>query len=139
MTTDATSRRDDERVPPARAREVVEIEDVERLDGPRRDDPRDREPTSWQRRAWRVAAPTVLGMLIDAGDVVMPFFLPLFPVGCLLGFLWSGYLDVPPTWRLTITVLTGLYLIAPFTAMVPAATVMSTVTGLELREPSLAR
>lgn len=128
LTEDAprTTRRPLSRAPAApvrhrHGRDVIEIEEVERL-GVR--------PTRSEvvrKRAWNILLPTVLGMVIDGGDLFTSMMTIAFPLGCVIGFVWAGFLDVPPTWRLVITVLTGAYLVAPFTTMVPVATLVAVI------------
>ena len=102
--------------------EVVEV-DVERL-GERR--------SHGQRLLGRfraLALPALLALLIDAGDAVS---IPgtgaiALPFGLLAGYLFSGFLQVAPTWRVIITVITGIYWATPFTGMIPMATIIAIV------------
>lgn len=108
------------------AREVIEVE-VERIDPERSAAP------GLRRRIWAVLAPVVLATFIDVGDLAMivPFGRVVgLPVGMLAGYLYAGFLDVPPTWRIGITVVTGLYFMAPFTSFVPMATITAAVVQI---------
>ena len=107
--------------------EIVEVE-VERISAPsevERASQRAHPPRAGLfSRVWNALAPVVLGMLIDAGDVATPFITFPFSIlaGMVAGYLFSGFLRVPPTWRMVITGLTGVYWAAPFTGAVPLAT-----------------
>lgn len=104
-------------------REVIEV-DVERIE------PVAHPTRSLRGRVWAAVAPVLLAMFIDVGDLAMivPFGRVVgLPVGMLAGYLYAGFLNVPPTWRMVITVVTGLYFMAPFTSFVPMATVTAAV------------
>ena len=100
--------------------EVLEVE-VERL-GVR---------PSWieviRGRVMNVLKPVILGGLIDAVDVISSPLLAAFflPLGLVVGYLFAKWLDVPPTWRLGISALVGIYWIVPFTSPVPLAAVIA--------------
>ena len=105
--------------------EVIEVE-VERLgEGPRRS----QEP--FKRlgdRLWKAFGPVLFGVLIDAGDLAT--FAPLsflaLPIGIVAGYFFSGFLEVSPTWRIAITILTGLYWASPLN-FIPLATAIASV------------
>ncbi|MEM6671888.1 MAG: hypothetical protein AAF726_03535 [Planctomycetota bacterium] len=112
------------------APEVVEVE-VERLE---------ERPTRGQqvrRRVVGTLVPVVLAMVIDAGDLTLgliPIARPLaLPLGLIAGFVFSGYLRIAPTWRVIVTCLVGIYLVMPFTSMIPLATVIAAVS--QVMEP----
>lgn len=114
-------------------REVVEVE-VERLGGPDPlgPDPLGPEPTRLEalgNRIWRATAPVLMAMFLDLGDLLTagPLGAIGLPLGLVLGYLVGGFIDVPPTWRIALMVLTGVYFMAPFTSMVPLATVLAFV------------
>ena len=90
-------------------------------------------------RLWRALGPVLLGMLVDCGDLATlgPLALVAFPAGMVAGYLFSGFLDVSPTWRVGITVLTGLYWASPLN-FVPLATVFATAVQV-FRPGALAR
>ena len=97
-------------------REVLEVE-VERL-GVR--------PSRWEvirGRFVNVLKPVVLGGLVDFGDLITsPILAPVFlPLGMLVGYLFAKWLEAPPTWRLCIAAMVGVYWIVPFTSPVPVA------------------
>ncbi|MFT5734646.1 MAG: hypothetical protein ACJA0P_001350 [Planctomycetota bacterium] len=97
-------------------REVVEVE-VERLGV---------EPTrleAMQERAASVLKPIMLGGLVDVCDILTSSALaPIFmPLGMVVGYIFAKWLDAPPTWRVVIAVMVGVYWIVPFTSPIPVA------------------
>ncbi len=80
-------------------------------------------------RVWNAVGPIVAALFIDAGDAATRGILaPLgVPLGMLAGYFLSGFLGASPTWRIAITMLTGLYWVAPFTDWLPFATVTAAV------------
>ncbi len=93
--------------------EVVEVE-VERLGVM----PTRREVL--MKRTVGVLKPVVLGLLVDAGDLISggPFFLP---IGVVVGYLFARWLDAPPTWCVVIAGVVGVYWMTPFTNFMPLA------------------
>lgn len=103
--------------------EVVEVE-VERLGV------RPSKRRAFLAKAWAILGPVVFALLVDAGDLLTgsPLMIPFaLPAGMLVGYIFSGFLDVTPTWRIGITLATGIYWASPFTALIPLATVSATV------------
>lgn len=96
--------------------EIVEVE-VERL-GVK---PTRREVV--RERVVSLFKPILLGAMVDLGDVITPpMFAPIvLPVGLFVGYLFARVLDAPPTWRLLIAGLVGVYWIVPFTSPIPVA------------------
>lgn len=80
-------------------------------------------------RVWNAVGPVVAALFIDAGDAATTgIFAPLgLPLGMLAGYVLAGFLGVSPTWRIAITMLTGLYWAVPFTGFLPFATVTAAV------------
>lgn len=99
-----------------RPREVVEVE-VERLGV---------QPTRRdviQSRVMGVVKPVVLGALVDLCDVLsITALAPIFlPFGMVVGYIFAKWLDAPPTWRVMIAALVGVYWVVPFTSPIPLA------------------
>lgn len=114
--------------------DVIEVE-VERLDAA----PSRRRAAA--RRVWHLVGPVVLAMVLDGGDLATfgPLGLLAMPAGMIAGYLFSGFLEVSPTWRVLITIATGLYWAAPLNlvpvATIAAATVQLVRPGALSREP----
>lgn len=106
----------------ADAPEVIEVE-VERLG----------EKPSMAKamgsRLWNAVGPVLLALFLDAGDFLTtgPLAVLGVPLGMLAGYVFSGFVGASPTWRIAITMLTGLYWVAPVTGFLPFATVTATV------------
>ncbi|QDV08654.1 hypothetical protein Poly30_42070 [Planctomycetes bacterium Poly30] len=97
-------------------REVIEVE-VERLGV---------QPSRIeviQTRAVSVLKPIMLGGLVDLCDILsMPALAPIFlPLGMVVGYIFARWLDAPPTWRVIIAALVGVYWVVPFTSPIPVA------------------
>ena len=111
----------------SRAREVVEVE-VERLGGERAGSAPGSLATFGD-RLWRRLAPVLLALFLDAADLLTagPLGAIGLPLGMLAGYAYAGLLGVPPTMRIVITVVTGVYFMTPLTGLVPAATITAMV------------
>lgn len=120
-TTDSQQRQ-------SRAREVVEVE-VERLGGERAGGGAQSPLATFGDRLWRRLAPVLLALFLDAADLLTagPLGAIGLPLGLLAGYAYAGLLGVPPTMRIVITVVTGVYFMTPLTALVPAATITAMV------------
>lgn len=104
--------------------DVIEVE-VERLgEAPSRG-------SLLRQRLWHALGPVVLAALIDGGDFATfgPLGLIAMPAGMIAGYLFSGFLGVSPTWRVAITILTGLYWASPLN-FIPLATIVAVVVQL---------
>lgn len=119
--------------------EIVEV-DVERIGSPPGATETDGAAHGWPRRSrpgflsrvWDAVSPVLLGILIDLGDALTPLFTVPFsiPVGMFVGYMISGLLRVPPTWRMVITAASGFYWAVPFTEAVPLATAILVVVQI---------
>ena len=98
------------------SREVIEVE-VERLGV----QPTRRELAS--KRFMEILKPVALGAMVDLCDLFTfapfsPFFLVL---GMIVGYLFAKWLDAPPTWRIVISGIVGVYWVIPLTGPIPLA------------------
>lgn len=57
------------------------------------------------------------------GPITLPF-------GLLVGYLFSSYLKVAPTWQVIITCIVGVYWYAPFTTFLPLATIIAAMVQI---------
>ena len=113
------------------AREVVEVE-VERLGGARAGSGAVSPLAAFGERLWRRLAPVLLALFLDAADLLTagPLGVIGLPLGMLAGYAYAGALGVPPTMRIVITAVTGVYFMTPLTGLVPVATITAMVVQI---------